>query len=122
MLRQTQDELIQAAKLAVLGQMSASISHELNNPLAAIRSFADNGRRFLDKNKLERVDDNLSRISALTDRMAKISNQLKSFTRKSDTSDKSVLDIEPILLSAKELVAPQIKSYRVELALSLIHI
>lgn len=48
--------------------------------------------------------------------MAKISNQLKSFTRKSDTSDKSVLDIEPILLSAKELVAPQIKSYRVELA------
>ncbi len=40
-LRQTQDELIQAAKLAVLVQMSASISHELNNPLAAIRSFAD---------------------------------------------------------------------------------
>ncbi|NOH52862.1 sensor histidine kinase [Vibrio coralliilyticus] len=121
MLRQTQDELIQAAKLAVLGQMSASISHELNNPLAAIRSFADNGRRFLDKNKLERVDDNLSRISALTDRMAKISNQLKSFTRKSDTSDKSVLDIEPILLSAKELVAPQIKSYRVELATQFNH-
>lgn len=52
MLRQTQDELIQAAKLAVLGQMSASISHELNNPLAAIRSFADNGRRFLIRTNL----------------------------------------------------------------------
>ncbi|MCA2493570.1 histidine kinase dimerization/phospho-acceptor domain-containing protein, partial [Vibrio sp. 2175-1] len=48
-LRLTQDELIQAAKLAVLGQMSASISHELNNPLAAIRSFAENGKLFLQK-------------------------------------------------------------------------
>ena len=65
-LRQTQEELIQAAKLAVLGQMSASISHELNNPLAAIRSFADNGRRFLANGKPERTDENLERISALT--------------------------------------------------------
>ncbi len=59
-LRQTLDELIQAAKLAVLGQMSASISHELNNPLAAISSFADNGRRFLPTNKPERAEENLA--------------------------------------------------------------
>ncbi|WP_337166257.1 histidine kinase dimerization/phospho-acceptor domain-containing protein, partial [Vibrio fluvialis] len=65
-LRVTQDELVQAAKLAVLGQMSASISHELNNPLAAIRSFAENGKLFLKKEKYERVEDNLTRISALT--------------------------------------------------------
>lgn len=82
MLRVTQDELIQAAKLAVLGQMSASISHELNNPLAAIRSFAENGKLFLHKERYDRVDDNLSRISALTDRMAKISQQLRSFARR----------------------------------------
>ncbi|MCZ8486704.1 hypothetical protein O9993_19640 [Vibrio lentus] len=45
--------------MAVLGQMSASISHELNNPLAAIRSYADNGRLFLAKEKTDRkVDDN----------------------------------------------------------------
>ncbi len=113
-LRHTQDELIQAAKLAVLGQMSASISHELNNPLAAIRSFADNGRRFLSKQKYDRVDDNLNRISNLTDRMAKISSQLKSFTRKSDSRDVSVQDLAPIIISARELVAPQIKANRVE--------
>ncbi len=114
-LRHTQDELIQAAKLAVLGQMSASISHELNNPLAAIRSFADNGRRFLDKQKYDRVDDNLTRISSLTDRMAKISSQLKSFTRKSDSRDVRVLHLAPIIVSARELVAPQLKANRVEL-------
>ncbi len=51
-LRVTQDELVQAAKLAVLGQMSASISHELNNPLAAIRSFAENGKLFLQQREI----------------------------------------------------------------------
>ncbi|MCF7503668.1 ATP-binding protein [Vibrio sp. L3-7] len=113
-LRQTQDELIQAAKLAVLGQMSASISHELNNPLAAIRSYADNGRLFLAKEKPDRVDDNLSRISALTDRMAKISHQLRSFAKKSTAEELHTLQILPVLHSSKELMKPQLKSERVK--------
>ncbi|GAB2656495.1 sensor histidine kinase [Vibrio panuliri] len=117
MLRQTQNELIQAAKLAVLGQMSASISHELNNPLAAIRSFADNGRRFLAKQQTERVDDNLSRISALTERMAKISDQLKSFTRKSDSQERQKLALTPMIISVKELIAPQVKSQQASLSI-----
>ena len=50
-LRQTRDELIQAAKLAMLGQMSASISHEINQPLAAIRSYTDNARQFLQQGR-----------------------------------------------------------------------
>ncbi|MRI16925.1 sensor histidine kinase [Vibrio cholerae] len=109
-LRQTQDELIQAAKLAVLGQMSASISHELNNPLAAIRSFADNGRRFLATNKPERAEENLSRISALTERMAKISEQLKSFARKSTSNEQQDVQLYPLILSAKELMTGQFKA------------
>ncbi|WP_373958598.1 ATP-binding protein [Vibrio gigantis] len=113
-LRHTQDELIQAAKLAVLGQMSASISHELNNPLAAIRSYADNGRLFLAKEKTDRVDDNLSRISALTDRMAKISHQLRSFAKKSTAEELHILQILPVLHSSRELMKPQLKSERVK--------
>ena len=115
-LRQTQDELIQAAKLAVLGQMSASISHELNNPLAAIRSYADNGRLFLAKEKFERVDDNLSRISSLTDRMAKISHQLRSFAKKSNAEDLSQLQLLPLLHSSIELMKPQLKAERVAIS------
>ncbi|EKO3496059.1 sensor histidine kinase [Vibrio fluvialis] len=114
-LRQTQNELIQAAKLAVLGQMSASISHELNNPLAAIRSFADNGRRFLANGKSERTDENLARISALTERMAKISEQLKSFARKSSSDEKADVQLYPIVLYAKELMQPQFKSHYIDL-------
>ncbi|SMR99561.1 C4-dicarboxylate transport sensor protein DctB [Vibrio mangrovi] len=109
-LRQTQDELIQAAKLAVLGQMSASISHELNNPLAAIRSFADNGRRFLASGKTDRTDENLERISGLTERMAKISTQLRSFARKSDHDERAVVQLYPLVLSTRELIQSQIKS------------
>ncbi len=115
-LRQTQNELVQAAKLAVLGQMSASISHELNNPLAAIRSFADNGRRFLAKQQTERVDDNLARISALTERMAKISEQLKSFARKSDSREQMVTPLITLVQSAMELVAPQVNAQQIALS------
>lgn len=81
-LRQTQNELIQTAKLAVLGQMSTSISHELNQPLAAIRSYADNARMLLDKQREADARNNLFRISELVDRMAQIGTQLKQFSRK----------------------------------------
>ncbi|MGR5095540.1 sensor histidine kinase [Vibrio maritimus] len=114
-LRQAQDELIQAAKLAVLGQMSASISHELNNPLAAIRSFAENGQRFIDKHKVDRAKDNLNRIVALTERMAKISQQLKSFARRSDANELSEVKLAPVLFSTIELIQPQLKSHQVKL-------
>lgn len=117
-LRQTQNELIQAAKLAVLGQMSASISHELNNPLAAIRSFADNGRRFLAGGKPERTDENLTRISALTERMAKISEQLKSFARKSSSEERADAQLQPIVVYAKELMQAQFKSQGVKFEVS----
>ncbi len=118
-LRHTQDELIQAAKLALLGQMSAGISHELNNPLAAIRSFAENGRRFISEGQTERASSNLERISALTERMAKISQQLKSFARKSGAQDWQLAQLPPIILSAKSLLQPALKSSQTTLNLEL---
>lgn len=82
-LRQTRDELIQAAKLAVLGQLAAGINHELNQPLAAIRAYAENARTFLARQRLESVDLNLEQIVELTARMSEISAQLRQFSRKS---------------------------------------
>nr|WP_261389610.1 ATP-binding protein [Halomonas denitrificans] len=82
-LRQTRDELIQAAKLAVLGQLAAGINHELNQPLAAIRAYAENARGFLARERLDTVDTNLGEIIELTGRMADISAQLRQFSRKS---------------------------------------
>ncbi|MGR5427161.1 sensor histidine kinase [Vibrio harveyi] len=119
-LRVTQDELVQAAKLAVLGQMSASISHELNNPLAAIRSFAENGKLFLHKEKYERTEENLTRISALTDRMANISQQLRSFAKKTSGNELAQTHLLPVIASVKELMKPAFKSARVTLNTKLI--
>jgi two-component system C4-dicarboxylate transport sensor histidine kinase DctB len=82
-LRDTQSELIQTAKMAGLGQMSAGISHELNQPLTAIRGFSENAQRMLDRNLLEPAQNNLAEIDLLTQKMAAIIGQLRGFSRKS---------------------------------------
>ncbi|MCW4153882.1 MULTISPECIES: sensor histidine kinase [Halomonadaceae] len=89
-LRQTQDELIQAAKLAVLGQLAAGINHELNQPLAAIRAYSENARRFIELSRVEQADANLEQIIELTHRMADISAQLRQFSRKSSDHPETV--------------------------------
>ncbi|AOJ70127.1 MULTISPECIES: sensor histidine kinase [Burkholderia] len=78
-LRAAHDELVQASKLAALGQMAAGITHELNQPLAALRSFSDNTRVLLDRGDQAAARENLEAIAALTERMGKITNQLKLF-------------------------------------------
>lgn len=88
--RNTQNELIQTAKLAVLGQLSAGINHELNQPLTAIRNYADNAKAFLKVGRLEPVENNLQEIGGLTERMAKIIHPLKEFSRKSTNCIESV--------------------------------
>lgn len=82
-LQLAQTELIQAAKMAALGQLSSTINHELNNPLGAIRAYADNARQFLERGQIEIAKTNLQEIGALTERMATITRQLKAFARKS---------------------------------------
>ncbi|OWW22515.1 sensor histidine kinase [Noviherbaspirillum denitrificans] len=83
LLRTTQNELVQAGKLAMLGQMAAGVTHELNQPLAAIRAFADNAVTFLARGQGDRAGENLAQISAASARMGAIIGQLKGFARKS---------------------------------------
>lgn len=93
-LRTTQAELIQTAKLAVLGQMAATLSHEMNQPLAAIRTYAANATRFLELSRFEDAVATLHRISAMVDRMAELSGALLSFSRKPSR------EMRPVLLSS----------------------
>lgn len=83
LLRTTRNEMVQAGKLAMLGQMAAGITHELNQPLTAIRAFADNASIYLSRGNVSQVDDNLRHISAAGARMGSIVAQLKGFARKS---------------------------------------
>lgn len=89
-LRRTQRELLQAGKLAALGRMSAAIAHELNQPVTAIRTFTASCGKFVERQQPIKVQENLSLIAKLTDRMADITGQLKTFARKSKGSLESV--------------------------------
>ncbi|MGH1331640.1 MAG: ATP-binding protein [Paracoccaceae bacterium] len=80
-LKRAQADLVQAGKLSALGQMSAGISHELNQPLMAIRSFAENGTLFLERDAPERAGQNLLKISDLARRMGRIIQNLRAFAR-----------------------------------------
>lgn len=113
-LRRTRDELIQAAKMAALGQMSSGINHELNQPLAAIRSYADNARALLTRDRQAEASWNLEQIAELTERMAKISRQLKVFSRK--TSGQIVaVSLQAVIDNALKIVGPQLKDTETEL-------
>jgi two-component system C4-dicarboxylate transport sensor histidine kinase DctB len=81
---QTEGELLQTSKLAVLGQMSAGLSHEVNQPLTALRALARNSMRLLEGGRLDAVATNLKLMDDMVERMGQITRQLKSFARKAD--------------------------------------
>ncbi|MGE8497205.1 MAG: sensor histidine kinase [Pseudomonas sp.] len=113
-LVRAQDELVQAGKLSALGTMSASISHELNQPLAAIRSYADNAGVLLDHERTEDARGNLKLISQLTERMASIISHLRAFARRDRHAPESVA-LQPALDDALALLAKRRRAMEVEL-------
>lgn len=80
-LRDTHLELTQAAKLASVGQMSAVVSHELNQPLTAIRSNAELAHEYLDRENKDQVRAKISAILDMTDRIARLTKRLLNFSR-----------------------------------------
>ncbi|HEY4316705.1 MAG TPA: ATP-binding protein [Herbaspirillum sp.] len=83
LLGSTQNELVQAGKLTMLGQMAAGMTHELSQPLAAIRAFAENAVKYLGREQYPQARQNLEHISDASARMGNIIAQLKGFARKS---------------------------------------
>ena len=89
-LKSATDGLVQAAKLATLGQMSAGVTHELNQPLAAIRTLTDNTITMIDRGLHADARSNLIVITQMVTRMAKITGQLRKFARKSPANSEPV--------------------------------
>lgn len=102
-LRQTSDDAVQAGKLAVLGQMSAGISHELNQPLTALHTLTDNAVSLLQRGRLPEVRENLGMIGQMADRMGRIVSEIKNFARKSP-EDRRRMKLSDAIFQAVALV------------------
>jgi len=113
-LKNTRSELVHAGKMATLGQMSAGINHELNQPLAAIRSYSDNARQLLDKGRQDEALWNMSQIGELIDRMAQLGAQLKEFSRKSSGS-LQIIGLQGVIDGAMEILSPSLRKSDAEI-------
>ena len=117
-LRKTQADLIQAGKLAGLGQMSAALSHEFNQPLAAAKTYADSAALLIDRGRITEAQDNVRRISGLIDRMASISRHLRNFARKPNEKLGPV-PLPDVIADTLEIVAPRLKAADANLVVQL---
>jgi len=107
-------ELAQAGRLAALGQFAASMAHEINQPLAAIRSYADNAAILVRRGRAEEAAENAVAIGRLTDRIGGLTRQLKGFARRSSAKREPVA-LSEILHNGLELVEARASAARIPL-------
>jgi two-component system C4-dicarboxylate transport sensor histidine kinase DctB len=100
--------LAQSSKLAALGEMSAAVSHELNQPLAAMKTYLAGARLLLQRKRPEEALSSFQRIDDLIERMGAITRQLKSYARKGGEAFEPV-DLRACLSSALSMMEPQLK-------------
>jgi two-component system C4-dicarboxylate transport sensor histidine kinase DctB len=117
-LHRMQADLVQAGKLAALGRMSAALSHEINQPLAAARNYADSADLLIDRGDLPRAKANIGQILGLIDRMAAIARHLRSVARKPDEPLKSV-DLAAVVQDALAIAQARLGSAGAEVVLDL---
>ncbi|SDI62491.1 sensor histidine kinase [Pseudomonas panipatensis] len=115
-LRTAQDGLVQAAKLAALGQMSAALAHEINQPLTAQRMHLASVRLLLDAGRTEEARGALARLDELLERMAALTGHLKTFARKTPGGLRERIELGNVLEQALQLLAVRIRAEQVEIS------
>jgi two-component system C4-dicarboxylate transport sensor histidine kinase DctB len=113
-LNTAQDELVHAARMAALGQMSAALAHEINQPLTALRMQLASQRLLLDSGRTDAVREGIGQVEGLVERMAALTSHLKTFARKSPAGLHQRLSLADVLGQALQLLGPQIRSEGVE--------
>ncbi|WP_417685623.1 sensor histidine kinase [Roseibium sp.] len=117
-LRTAQNRLARSSRLAAVGQMSAAVAHELNQPLAAMRMFVAGARKFLRGGNIDAVEENLQEIDSLQFRMATLTQELKRFARPSESRIEMV-DLRSSVETAAKMVRPHLDETGVRLDLRL---
>jgi two-component system, NtrC family, C4-dicarboxylate transport sensor histidine kinase DctB len=114
-LRAAQNELVHAGKLAVLGQMSAGMVHELNQPLAALHTLSDNAALLIERERLDEAKGNLARIVQLVHRLGRLTSQLRVFAHKSD-EPVGPASVQKVVHEAVDLVAARLRDSGIDVS------
>ncbi|WP_373951838.1 ATP-binding protein [Vibrio pomeroyi] len=117
-LKQTEQELTQTAKLAVLGELSASINHEINQPLAALRTYSENSLKLLEMDRTDLVKSNLGKMIALNTSITEIIARLKVFTRKVTKQEHHVANLHQAINNATSILSALMIKQGITLRLS----
>ena len=117
-LEVAEQSLAQSSKLAALGEMSAAVSHELNQPLAAMRTYLAGARLLLQRHRPDEALSSFQRIDDLIGRMGAITRQLKSYARKGG-DDLAPVDMREAVSSSMSMMAPQLSQMKVEITINL---
>lgn len=110
--------LAQSSKLAALGEMSAAVSHELNQPLAAMKTYLAGAQLLLHRSRVDEALSSFQRIDDLIERMGAITRQLKSYARKGGDAFEPV-DLRAAVSSALAMMEPQLKARTVRITRAL---
>ncbi|MEX0319750.1 MAG: ATP-binding protein [Ruegeria sp.] len=113
-LEVAEQTLAQSSKLAALGEMSAAVSHELNQPLAAMKTYLAGARLLLRRNRPEEALASFGRIDGLIERMGAITRQLKSYARKGADAF-SPVNLGDALASSLSMMEPQLRQRQVKI-------
>ncbi len=106
--------IAQSSKLAALGEMSAAVSHELNQPLAAMKTYLAGAKLLLQRKRAEEALSSFQRIDDLIERMGAITRQLKSYARKGGEAFEE-LDVRNSISAALSMMEPQLKRRQVRI-------
>ena len=117
-LKSAEQTLAQSSKLAALGEMSAAVSHELNQPLAAMKTYLAGAKLLLERKRAEEAIVSFRRIDDLIERMGAITRQLKSYARKAGDSLAPV-DMRDAVTSALAIMEPQLKARKIRITKTL---
>ena len=117
-LQVAEQTLAQSSKLAALGEMSAAISHELNQPLAAMRTYLAGAKLLLQRKRPDEALTSFQRIDDLIGRMGAITRQLKSYARKGG-EDLIAVDVRSAIDGALEIMEPQLKARQISISKTL---
>lgn len=94
-----QDDLLHASRMAALGQVAASVVHELSQPVTAMGMFAASCRRLAEEGRQDKVSQTIGHMTGLVDRIKLLIGQLKQFSRKAP-GHTSIVPLAPAITNA----------------------